>query len=174
MLFVLRFEQSSEDGEAGDALSRQIRVVRGRGTPFNLSQPPGPFPFTACNHIISAVLMSPGGLNTEGEHHGKEHSTTNDDVYRRRRRRSRTCLGFATLVSLVIGCATPMASAFMSSQARVARLSALGKYPNGSPLALGAAAAGGGRVTSRGRFSSTTTENCSTAVAHARRCVHAQ
>lgn len=146
----------------------QIRFIRGRGIHSALSQPPERYPTAARRSTTSAVIMSPDGLNAGGEQRSKEHFTTySSDVCRRRRRRSRPGLGFATLVSLVVFCAIPIASAFMSPQARVARLSALGKYRNESPLAL--AAAGRGRVTSRRCFQSTMAQNSS--AAQSRRCV---
>lgn len=79
----------------------------------------------------------------------------------RRRRRSRPWLAFATLVSLVMCCAKPVADAFVSPQARVARLSALGQT-NGLPSAAG--------VTSH-RFRSSTAQQQQRSVERANRCV---
>lgn len=79
----------------------------------------------------------------------------------RRRQRSRPWLAFATLVLLVMSCAKPVADAFVSPQARVARLSALGQT-NGLPSAAG--------VTSH-RFRSATAQQQQRSVRRANRCV---
>lgn len=56
-----------------------------------------------------------------------ERAPSRDELLARRRRCSRPASGLAMLVWAVLCCATPVAVAFVSPKARVARLSALGK-----------------------------------------------